>query len=61
MGQPIAHNGDLYGADVNLVSRLCSEAAPDEIVLCVDEGAGTELVRPRGIPRDIPIVRRSLR
>jgi class 3 adenylate cyclase len=32
VGHPIQHSGDLFGADVNLVSRLCDAAAPGELV-----------------------------
>jgi class 3 adenylate cyclase len=32
VGRPIRHRGDLFGADVNLVSRLCDAARPGELV-----------------------------
>lgn len=56
-GRPIAHRGDLYGADVNLVARLCDAAGPNELVLAVGPGAARELVDVRGLADAVPVVR----
>ena len=32
-GEPIAEDGDVFGTAVNVASRLCAAAAPDEIVV----------------------------
>lgn len=37
VGRPLRHGGDVFGADVNLVARLCARAAPDELLVSVDE------------------------
>jgi class 3 adenylate cyclase len=56
VGHPIQHRGDLFGADVNLVSRLCGAAAPGELVRST--GAGTpELLTVRGFDAPIPVWR----
>lgn len=57
-GRPIAHGGDLYGADVNLVARLCSAALPDELVLALSLGDDdAERVEVRGLTDPVPIRR----
>lgn len=57
-GRPIAHGGDLYGADVNLVARLCGVAVPDELVVALPlAGTDTERVELRGIADAVPIER----
>lgn len=57
-GRPIAHGGDLYGADVNLVSRLCSAARPNELVVALALGsAEDERVAVRGLTDAVPIQR----
>jgi adenylate cyclase len=38
VGCPIRHAGDLYGRDVNLVSRLCARAGPGEVLLTAADG-----------------------
>ena len=38
-GAPIRHGGDLFGRDVNLVSRLCARAGAGELLLSAAEGA----------------------
>lgn len=58
LGNPIAFGPDLYGADVNLVSRLCAAAAPDELVMAVGpEVSGAERLEVRGLPTPVPVVR----
>lgn len=37
-GAPLRHGGDVFGRDVNLVSRLCARAGPDELVLSAEDG-----------------------
>jgi class 3 adenylate cyclase len=32
-GEPVEHNNDLFGATVQLAARLCSAAAPDQILV----------------------------
>lgn len=60
-GRPIEHRGDVFGADVNLAARLCSEASPDELVRSVDPSiAGHELIQVRGLTDPVPIVRVAL-
>ena len=62
VGHPISHGGDLFGADVNLVARLCEAAAPDELVLSVDDGASpTERLSVRGMAAPIPVARIAIR
>ncbi len=60
-GRPIAHADDLYGADVNLVARLCSIAEPGQLVL---SGFGTPSVdhlHVRGVVDPVPVRRVALR
>ena len=57
-GCPIAHGDDLYGTDVNLVSRLCAAAGPDELVVAVGpEVVGAERLDVRGLADPVPVVR----
>jgi class 3 adenylate cyclase len=61
VGRPIEHRGDVFGADVNLAARLCSVAAPDELVRSVERATtGHELVEVRGLPDPVPVVRVAL-
>ena len=57
-GSPIHHNGDLYGQDVNLVSRLCQMAAAGEVLLTVREGG--ETVDLRGFDHPVLVRRVAL-
>jgi class 3 adenylate cyclase len=61
-GQPIQHQGDLYGADVNLVARLCEAASPDEVITTT-AGADreVELIDLRGLDEPIAVARMALR
>ena len=43
-GAPLRHGGDLFGRDVNLVSRLCARAGPGELVLSAADGEEALLV-----------------
>lgn len=61
-GHPIAMAGDLYGADVNLVARLCALAEPSELVIGITDGdcdgaPGVEHVAVRGLPDPVAVVR----
>jgi class 3 adenylate cyclase len=57
-GTPIAHGHDLYGADVNLVARMCAVAAPDELVVAVGpEVDAAEHLEVRGLADRVPVVR----
>jgi class 3 adenylate cyclase len=57
-GRPIAFGGDLYGADVNLVARLCDAARPDELVLAVGPAVPvTERLEVRGLAQPVSIRR----
>jgi class 3 adenylate cyclase len=57
-GRPIAFGGDLYGADVNLVARLCGAARPDELILAAGPAvAATEWIDVRGLAEPVPIRR----
>jgi class 3 adenylate cyclase len=57
IGSPIELRGDVYGHDVNLVSRLCSLAAPDELVCSAPGATKAERVAVRGLDEAVPIVR----
>jgi class 3 adenylate cyclase len=61
LGSPIRYRGDLYGADVNLVARLCDEAAPDEVVVSIPSAQATERLVVRGIAEPVPVARMALR
>ena len=58
-GRPIRHRGDLYGADVNLVARLCQQANPDEVMCSIPSGASSlatsTTVELRGIDRPVSV------
>lgn len=41
VGRPIRHSGDVFGADVNLVARLCSLAGAGELLVSVVDGGET--------------------
>jgi class 3 adenylate cyclase len=57
-GRPIAHGGDLFGADVNLVARLCDAARPDELVVALDAPADSdERLDVRGLASAVAVVR----
>jgi class 3 adenylate cyclase len=60
-GRPINFGGDLFGADVNLASRLCEYAAPDELVFTVAAGAEAELLHVRGLTEPVAVQRVRLR
>lgn len=48
VGSPIRHGGDVFGADVNLVARLCALARPNELLISSDDGEDT--VELEGFP-----------
>lgn len=58
VGCPIRHAGDVYGRDVNLVSRLCAQAAAGEVLVTAPEG-DERLVLP-GIGEAVRVQRREL-
>jgi class 3 adenylate cyclase len=60
-GRPIAFRGDLFGADVNLTSRLCAAAQPGELVMTA--GADHPAAEPldvRGLTHPITITRMAV-
>ncbi len=63
VGRPIRHGGDLFGADVNLVARLCQVAGPDELILSRTEDgvAATEHLSLRGMAEPVPVARVPIR
>ena len=57
-GRPIEHGGDLYGADVNLVARLCEQADPDQLVLAVEQPEeAAEHLEVRGLASPVGVTR----
>jgi class 3 adenylate cyclase len=48
-GEPVTDSNDLFGATVQMASRLCSTAAPDQIL--VSENIYAEHPDPRGFKR----------
>lgn len=68
VGRPIRSRGDLFGADVNLVARLCDLAGPDELVTTVDGSSGfdaasatSEHLAVRGVSEPVAVRREPLR
>lgn len=62
VGRPIRSRDDLFGADVNLVARLCGLAAPDELVTTdVAHAHAAERVEVRGFEGPVTISRERLR
>lgn len=60
-GRPIVQGGDLFGADVNLVARLCAMAGPDEVlVTAADDDRDAEWLEVRGMGQSVPVTRVSL-
>ena len=49
-GRPVAHRGDLFGADVNLVARLCALAPAGHALVT---GAGGEPYAVRGLDEPV--------
>lgn len=60
-GRPISHGGDLFGADVNLVARLCDLAGPDELVVATTGPAADAHLDVRGLSDPVPVARMALR
>jgi class 3 adenylate cyclase len=62
IGNPIRHRNDLFGNDVNLVSRLCAAAAPGELVRSAGGGDAREPehLAVRGLDEPVPIWRVAL-
>lgn len=61
VGSPIRHGTDLFGGDVNLVSRLCAVAEPDQLLRTDPGGPGTEAVTIRGLTEPVDVVRTAIR
>lgn len=57
-GAPIRHDGDVFGRDVNLVSRLCALARPGTLLRTVDDGE--ELVQVDGMEQPVRVRRCTL-
>ena len=66
-GEPVDHNDDLFGATVNLASRICNVAGPGEVLVSADVhelGTGTgftfedcEAVDLKGFAESVPVFR----
>jgi len=56
-GRPVAHRGDLFGADVNLVARLCQAADPGQALVT---GRGGEGLALRGLDAPVTVERVAL-
>jgi class 3 adenylate cyclase len=59
-GRPISFRGDLFGADVNLTSRLCSAAQPGELVMTAPGDPAAESLHVRGLREPITVTRMVL-
>jgi class 3 adenylate cyclase len=57
VGHPIQHRGDLFGRDVNLVSRLCDAALPGELLRSTGGPGEPEQLAVRGFADPIPVWR----
>jgi class 3 adenylate cyclase len=57
VGRPIRHRGDLFGADVNLVARLCDAARPGELVRSSGGHGEPESLAVRGFGDPVAIWR----
>ena len=57
VGRPIRHRGDLFGPDVNLVSRLCDAAGPGELVRSAGGYGAPESLAVRGFDDPISVWR----
>jgi class 3 adenylate cyclase len=60
VGRPIRHRGDLFGADVNLVSRLCDAARPGELVRSAGGRGAPESLAVRGFDAPISVWREAI-
>lgn len=60
VGHPIRHGGDIFGHDVNLVSRLCTAAEPGELVSSSDASRDTEPLTLRGLDHPVSVRRRVI-
>jgi class 3 adenylate cyclase len=57
-GRPIAFRGDLFGADVNLASRLCAAAEPGQLLVTTTvDDPHAESIAVRGLPHPIAATR----
>ena len=60
-GRPIAYQGDLFGADVNLTARLCAAARPGELLMTAGPGTpDAEALDVRGLREPIKVTRTVL-
>jgi len=60
-GRPITYQGDLFGADVNLVSRLCAAAEPGELVVAVErDHPAAEHLAVRGLVDAVAVTRQAV-
>ncbi len=60
VGRPIRHRDDLFGNDVNLVSRLCAAAAPGQLVRSSGGHGEPEHLDVRGFDAPVPVWRVAL-
>jgi class 3 adenylate cyclase len=60
IGNPIRHRGDLFGADVNLVARLCDAAGPGELLRSGGGDGEPERLLVRGLDAPIPVWRMAI-
>ncbi|MEX2293272.1 MAG: adenylate/guanylate cyclase domain-containing protein [Acidimicrobiales bacterium] len=61
IGYPIRHRNDLFGNDVNLVSRLCAAAAPGQLVRSSGGDGDPEHLDVRGLDAPVPVWRVTVR
>ncbi|CAN5563977.1 hypothetical protein BH20ACT2_BH20ACT2_17530 [soil metagenome] len=63
-GRPIQHRGDCYGADVNLVARLCDAARPGELLVSAADpdaaGPPAEPLAVRGLAEPVAVHRMAM-
>jgi class 3 adenylate cyclase len=57
VGHPIQHRGDLFGRDVNLVSRLCDAARPGELLRSTGGNGEPEQLAVRGFTDPVAVWR----
>jgi class 3 adenylate cyclase len=60
VGRPIRCGGDLFGADVNLVARLCAAAEPGQLLLSHATDGSREHLDLRGVAAPVPVVRQAI-
>lgn len=63
-GTPIQHRGDVFGADVNLVARLCDEARAGQLVVSMSAAPrpheAREQIGVRGLDEPVAVTREPI-